>query len=348
MTTNREPNAIEVTADSAPEAATHRPPRESTPPPRRSGGLPLRPWGYVGLLTVPLAVAGLITWHVNYGVVLFGDVDWYAAGLRSLLSDGPLYDPTKLALHVAQRPSYWNQAPSTALLTLVMLAPRGDWLWGLLMLAGVVVGLGLIWPPVGPGGALLLVPVVMLLPPVTSAMAGANVNGLVFGLLAAAWRFPRLAGWAVGIAAAAKLVPILAVAWLIGRRDWRGAGIALAVLTVTTFIVLAWKGPETLVDFIVLRLNEMPPSDGVTRWGLTEVLGMSAPWAYAIAGLLVIAAARNASFSLSILAMLASVTTLHVHYLTWLMVPLFGIWLPWLISHGRARSGAGASAASSA
>ena len=346
MTTDQEPRAIEVTA-AGKEAATRRPPRECTPPPRRAGGLPLRPWGYLGLLTVPLAVAALITWYVNYGVILFGDVDWYAAGLRSLLSDGPLYDPAKLALHVAQRPSYWNQAPSTALLTLVMLAPRGDWLWGFLMLAGVVVGLALIWPPVGPGGTLLLVPVVLLLLPVTSAMAGANVNGLVFGLLAVAWRFPRIAGWAVGIAAAAKLVPILAVAWLIGRRDWRQAGIAFAVLTGTTFIVLAWKGPETLTDFIVLRLNEMPPPDGVTRWGLTEVFGMSAPWAYAIAGLLVIAAARNASFSLSVLAMLASVTTLHVHYLTWLLAPLFGIWLPWLISHGRTRSGADASAASS-
>jgi hypothetical protein len=212
-----------------------------------------------------------------------------------------------------------------------MLAPFGDWLWGFLMLAGVLVGLGLLWPRVGPGGALLLVPVLLLLPPVPSAMAGANVNGPVFALLAAAWRFPRLAGWAVGLAAVLKLIPILGVAWLIGRRDWRNAGIATALLVLATAIVVAWKGPETLTDFIVLRMNELPPPSGPTRWSLAEVFGFPEQVGFGLAAVLAIASVRYVSFSLSIVAMVVSVPVLHVHYLTWMLVPVIGIWLPWLI-----------------
>jgi hypothetical protein len=38
------------------------------------------------------------------------------------------------------------------------------------------------------------------------------------------------------------------------------------------------------------------------------------------------------------LAMVVSVPVLHVHYLTWLLIPLFGIWLPSLIDRARAPS----------
>jgi hypothetical protein len=130
---------------------------------------------------------------------------------------------------------------------------------------GVVAGLVLTWPRVGPGGTVLLAPVLLLWPPIPAALAWANVNGWVFGLLAVAWRFPRAAGWAIGIAAALKLLPILAVAWLLGKRDWRNAAMAVAIPVLATLIVVAWDGFSVLSDFVVLQLNERPPEGHWSR-----------------------------------------------------------------------------------
>ena len=145
-----------------------------------------------------------------------------------MFSDVPLYPPDKLKPHELALPPYWNQPPTTALFSLLLLLPGERWTWGAIMVAFVLVGLGILWPRVGPGAVFLLLPVLLVWLPVPSALAWANVNAMVFGLLAIAWRFPRAAGWAIGVAAAVKLVPILGVAWLlVGKRDWRGAGIAV-------------------------------------------------------------------------------------------------------------------------
>jgi alpha-1,2-mannosyltransferase len=297
-----------------------------------SRGIPARPWLLLGLVTVPLAVGALVIWYGTQGAIVFGDIDWYATALPRLFSGGPLYDPAMLQAHVLHRPAYWNQAPSTALLSLVLLLPGGAWLWGLLMVAGVLVGIGLMWPRVGLGGAVLLAPVLLTWRPVIEAMAWANVNGLVFGLLAIAWRFPRAAGWAIGIASVIKLIPILAVAWLIGKRDWRNAALAIGLFVGATLVVVAWKGPATLSDFIILRGNEYAPADAGPGVGFTEFLGIAPLWGYLAAGLLTILAFRFASYSLAIVAMLVSVATFHLHYWTWILVPVLGAWLPWIIS----------------
>ena len=201
------------------------------------------------------------------------------------------------------------------------------------MTAGVLLGLALTWPRVGPGGVVLLGPVLLVWPPVIEALAWANINGLVFGLLAIASRIPRAAGWAVGLAAAAKLVPILAIAWLAGRKDWRGVTVAIGVFVAATLVVLAWKGPQTLSDFISLRLNEMPSAGVGAGVGLTSLTGLPQSIAYVAAAVLAALAFRYASLSLAIIAMLLSVTELHMHYLTWLLIPILGIWIPWVIAH---------------
>jgi hypothetical protein len=182
---------------------------------------------------------------------------------------------------------------------------------------------------------MLLLPVLVVWLPVPSAMAWANINALVFGLLALAWRFPRAAGWAIGVAAAAKLVPVLGVAWLIGRRDWRNAGIAIGVLFAGTLVVVLWKGPATIGDFVSLRLNELTPPGARPRWNPVELLNLPDWVAYASAGLLSLLAIRFGSLSLSIVAMLVAVPALHAHYLTWLLVPILGIWVPWMLHWDR-------------
>ena len=299
-----------------------------------AGGIPLWPWGLLGLVTMPLLLAGMLVWYETRGGILFGDIDWYATGLRGLLSDGPLYDPSKLLPHPLDRPPFWDQAPSTALLTLLVL-PGDGWVWGFTMFSATAVGLALIWPRVGPGGVVLLAPVLILWLPVTSAFFWANVNALVFCLLAVAWRFPRAAGIAIGVAAAIKLVPILAVGWLAGKRDWRGLAWATAIPLVATGIVLVWKGPETLSDFIVLRLSQWTP-ERPFRWGLADA-GLSPVIGYGVAFCVAALAWWRVSFSLAVVAMLISIPALHAHYWTWLLVPLIGIWLPWLIRRSRGR-----------
>jgi alpha-1,2-mannosyltransferase len=301
-------------------------------------GLPLRPWAYLGLITIPLATFGLVVWFATRGVVLFGDVEWYATGMHGLLSDGPLYDPTKLGPHSLERPVFWDQTPSLALLTLLLALPLGEWIWALLMFGSVLAALVLIWPPVGPGGVVLLVPVLLIWVPVTNALAWGNVNGLVLLLLAIAIRFPRIAGFAIGIAAAAKLIPILAVAWLAGKRDYRGALIAIAIPLIATMIVVIWKGPETVTDFVTLRVNQWTPADGPARPGLASMLGLPNAVSYGLGLVLAVGAFRFASYGLSVVAMLVSLPALHIHYLTWLLPPLIVLWIPYFIRQRRRSS----------
>jgi hypothetical protein len=148
-----------------------------------------------------------------------------------------------------------------------------------------------------------------------------------------------LAGWAIGVAAAAKLVPIIGVAWLIGKRDWRNVAIALAIPVAATAMIVIWKGPETVSDFVLLRINERTPVGDRWRWNPVEWLGWPDWVAYASAAVLAALATRFASLSIAIVAMLVAVPALHSHYLTWLLVPAFGIWLPWFAYGRRATSG---------
>jgi Glycosyltransferase family 87 len=300
--------------------------------------IPVWPWGLAALVTIPLAVGALITFGRISGFVLFGDAEWYATAIPALFSSGPLYDPSKLGPHEFAFPPYWNQPPSTALFALLMVLPGGRWMWGAVMVAFVLIGVGTLWPRVGLGGMLLLAPVLLVWLPVPSALAWANVNAMVFGLLALAWRFPRAAGWMVGIAAAVKLVPVLGIAWLIGKRDWRGAAIAVGILVMATLVIVIWKGPGTIGDFVTLRLNEVTPPGDRPRWNPVELLQLPDWVAYASAAVLTVLAIRYASLSLAIIAMLVSVPALHAHYLTWLLVPILGIWLPRFLGWTSARA----------
>ena len=310
--------------------------------------VPLWPWSLVGLITIPLAISALVVFDQVSGFVLFGDAEWYATALPRLFSDVPLYPPEKLQPHELGFPHYWNQPPTTALFSLALLLPGDRWTWGLIMVAFVLLGLGILWPRVGPGAAFLLLPILLVWLPVPSALAWANINALVFGLLAVAWRYPRAAGWAIGVAAAAKLVPILGLAWLIGKRDWRAVGIALGIFAAAIAIIVIWKGPSTLTDFVVLRLNEVTPPAARPRWNLVELLNLPDWIAYVVAAVIAVLAIVRSSISLAIIAMIVSSPAVHAHYLIWLLIPILVIWLPWTIARLREPSPKGVSVGRSA
>lgn len=247
-------------------------------------------------------------------MVTFSDTEWYAKVLPALTSDAPLYDPRKVGVHPLEPPPFWNQAPSTALFASILLLPAGQWLWGGLMAASVIGGLVLVWPRIGLAGTLVLLPAILLWYPVVTGLTKGNLNSLIFGLLAVAIRFPHLAGWAFGIGAAAKLSPILGVAWLLGRRDLRGAVIAIAIPLVATAVVLAWKGPDTLVDFLVLRAGEYKLDQG-GRISL-HLLGLTPNVALVLAGGVALVALWRASFTLVVVAMLMTAPVMHSHFWT--------------------------------
>lgn len=277
----------------------------------------------IGLMVV--AILAELAWMSHTIYPAFGDLIWYRTSLPALLGDAPLYDPATLNPHIMALPAFWNQAPSLAPFTIVL--ADAPWLWIGTCLASLVVGLVLIWPRVSPAVTVILLALLLLSDPMRSAIWFANVNTVVFALLAVALRFPRYAGWAIGLAAAIKLVPLLGVAWLIGKRDWRGAGIAVGVLVALTGVTVVLEGPSVIPDFIAQRLNEYDPAPkaiSLYAFGFSPVVG------YVLAAVLSVLAVRYASFSLAVIAMLVSVPILHSHYWIWLLVPVLGIWLPWL------------------
>ncbi len=290
-------------------------------------------WRIYGLAAVAALVVVLVSlssWTTVDPSRLFTDVEWYQKALPALTSDAPLYDPEKLAPHQLQPPPFWNQAPSTALFASFLLLPEGKLLWGVIMAASVIGGLVLVWPRIGLLGTLLLASALVVWFPIVTALTKGNLNALIFLMLAIALRFPRAAGWAIGVATAAKLAPVLGVAWLLGRRDWRGATIALVIPILATLVVLVWKGPDTLIDFVILRANESK-LDQQGRIGVVTTLGVSPTVGLVLGGIVALLAWWRASFTLAVVAMLISIPVMHSHYWTWLLVPALGIGVPRLM-----------------
>jgi len=304
-------------------------------PNQRGPGLPLFPWGLLGTVTIPLGILAVITYCRIFPPILFGDVAYYASALPALTSDAPLYSPASFQPHILPPPPFWDQAPSAAIFAAILLLPAGNLIWGFLMVACVLAGIAILMPRLG-GGVVLYAPVMVALPPVIEGMAWANLNALVFLMLAVAWRWPRHAGWAIGIAAAAKVMPVLAVAWLIGRRDWRAVTVALAIPAVLTAAAMALTSPSVVIDFVTVRLNQQPTPD-VLRFGLSD-LGVPEIITWFLALAVAALAAWKASFSLAVLATLLLSPALHTHYLMHALAPALGIWAPWLIDRTRVRA----------
>lgn len=285
----------------------------------------------IAVAMMAISALALLAWVQHIAAPPFGDLAWYAQALPALRGDQPLYDPVTLGPHPMVAPEYWNQAPSLApfVLTLVV----SPWFWIVACIGSMVGGFILIWPRVGTAATLTGIALLLLWEPVRAALWSANVNAMVFGLLAVALRFPRLAGSSIGLAAALKLIPILGVAWLIGKRDWRGAAMAVGVLAAFTLVTVGAEGPGVVGDFVVQRLNEYDPHAA----GQVSLHAFGFPmWVgYAAAACLAVLAIRFASFSLAVGAMLVSVPNPHNHYWTWLLVPALGIWVPWLMDRVR-------------
>jgi hypothetical protein len=253
----------------------------------------------------------------------FGDARWYADALWRLFTEQPLYDRRLLEPHVVDLTYRYNLPPPLALLAPLFAVPAGALLWGWCMAGSLLVGIAVVFPRLRTAWAALLLAAIAAWPPIHAALVWANANALVMLLLALALRFPRHAGWAIGAAASVKFVPILMVAWLLGRRDWRQALVAVAVPVTLTAVVAILEGPQVVTDFIAVRLSDVSEI-GDEQWGLVP-MGFLPVVGYVVGGAIAAMAAWRASFTLGVIAMLVAVPDLHLHYWIWLLVPLLGI-----------------------
>lgn len=251
---------------------------------------------------------------------LFGDAAWYARATRALTGSQPLYPREWLGPHVAAWPLGFNLPPADAVFGPI--ASLSSTLWGVLMALALVGGLAILWPRLPDPWDIVLLCGVVAYWPFWSALIWANINSLVFLLLAIAFRWPRQSGWTMGAGAALKAAPVLILAVLVGRREWRQLTIALLTGTALTLAVVAVTGPETLVDFVRVQVHETHPSLDY-GWSADELLPKALAVICALS-LAVVAVVRRGSWSWAVAATLVLVPTLWLHYWMWALVPLLG------------------------
>jgi Glycosyltransferase family 87 len=253
---------------------------------------------------------------------VFGDAAWYAQATPALLGRRDLYPPQWLGPHEAAWPQGFNLPPATALFgPIASLSPA---LWGVIMALCVVGGLAVLWPRLPDPADFYLVCALVAFWPLWSVLIWSNVNALVFLLLAIGFRWSRHSGWTLGAAAAIKASPILLLAVLIGRRDWRQLRLAVATATALTLSVAALTGPRTVTDFVRVQLHEShPPLD--YGWSAADFMPEAAVVILA-ATLAGVAVLRRGSWSWALAGTLVLIPTLWLHYWTWALVPALG-WL---------------------
>jgi hypothetical protein len=164
---------------------------------------------------------------------------YWLAGQR-LLTGAPLYDPTATAVTPY---AYWYPPPLAQVLapvSAVLSSAQFSWAWTALLLAC------LLW--LGRGRPLVALALVAFLP-VAVELWFRNVHLLLAAIVALAiLRWP----WMFALGAIIKLAPGLGIVYLLVRRRWRDAAIAVAVglALVLVSVILdpgAWAG---FVDII--------------------------------------------------------------------------------------------------
>jgi len=206
---------------------------------------------------------------------------------------------------------------------------------------------------------LLFAPIFAVLLPLQTNFEHQNMNALLFALIAGAtWQLTAgaaaAAGILIGAAAAIKVFPAILILWLLARRMWATALIALATAAALTLIPLAIYGPASFAELLetfsrlgssgwpvrgnnqslVAALDRL--TSGVAHEGVrTAADAPTAAWLFVAAASILIAAtgfliARTRAGAATIAVEAAAVTTLGVllspiawdHYWT-LLFPSF-------------------------
>jgi Glycosyltransferase family 87 len=310
-------------------------------------------WGIFGYVTFYAITTG---WHVTTGHVRL--VDWHVfdAGARQLLAR----DLYRVPLQIEGLPlsaSEFRLPPFAALWAVPLAGLPVDLvagvIWQVVAAGSVAVAavLGaliarLAWPALWAG--LLLGPLSLTLWYLEGLHLGTN-NYLVLLLVAAfCWcylgRQWRVAGLLLGAAVATKLWPATLAVVAIRERRWSMLGWAMAILVAQSVLALLWLGPDVVGPMLRTVVEPIPPTGYLL--GPTAIPSLREVWNAGLGlavgiGLLLIPARGRLGFGLAILAALAVVGNLWIHYgptILFALVLIFSDSATAALGHWRGRS----------
>jgi hypothetical protein len=216
-------------------------------------------WALLIGLYLVLGIAG--AWYLADTTAVGADLATYQRAGHALWTTG---DPWAEAASVPE--DYRYRYPPL----LAMVIPVLGWppLWYALIAAATVVPILFAVRVAGPAG---LLPPALLVGAWGQQLLNGNAQAFVVALLAIL-PFTGAAG-AVGLAVATmlKLHPALAVAWYVGRRDWRCLGWYAAAMAVLTVIQLPWL--PAMVRFYLTDATATTTIPGMTLRAIGVV-----PW----------------------------------------------------------------------
>ena len=230
---------------------------------------------------------------------------WYLADTTSIGADLATYQRAADALWTTGDPyasaanlpeDYRYRYPPL----LAMVFPVLGWppLWFVLVTAATVVPMIVGYRVAGPAG---LLPAALLIGAWGQQLLNGNAQALVVALLAIV-PFSGVGG-AIGLAVATmlKLHPALAVAWYLGRREWRHLAWYAGAMAVLTIVQLPWLEPmvhfyltdptatETIPGMSLRALGTIPWIVGTVVFGIAAVWFARTRYGWLLATLLQLA-----------------------------------------------------------
>ena len=266
-----------------------------------------------------LAVASIAIAIGFASVTKFQDaITYYAAGQR--LNDGhPLYALSAGDIAVALNPPYWSvpllSPPFMAVVwrPLEAIGPVGLFAWFAVLFVAMLVAAAILFSRAP-------LAVAICAPALGYLWGSGNVHGFVFVGAAAAWtwRDRWWIGIPLGVLTAAKLFPIILLAFLVAGRNRRGVVAFAVTAAVCTAIGVIGAGLDATLQYPAILLSSAPQPEmlaSVTglRW-LTPILVVGAMavavllrdrWSYRAAILGVVVAFGLSFAQSSVIALLA-------------------------------------------
>lgn len=291
---------------------------------------------YLAAAWLIVVLVAVVAWREHVWSVepskWWDSVTYYAAGMR-LTTGGELYalrstdwvmvDPNPLRVPLP------FMSPPFLGVAWALIAPLGPWtvhVWW----AGSFAAMAAVVLPAArrmPQRTVLLL-LVLLVPFAYQALSG-NVNGYVIAGAAGAWLLWRsghstAAGALIAVLAAAKLVPLALLWWLVWQRDWRAVAAAVVVGLLTLVIALAVVRPDELGLYLSTRPEPGPfaPATILAALGMPAlIVAAAAPFTLLFAGLVGVAVTRDhpdGSFMVAVATMALGNPVVYVH--TWALL----------------------------
>lgn len=228
-----------------------------------------------------LAVASIAVAIGFASVTKFQDaITYYAAAQR--LNDGhPLYALSAGDIPIALNPPFWSvpilSPPFMAVVwrPLEAIGPAGLFVWFAVLFVAMLVTSAVLFnrAPLA---------VAICAPALGYLWGSGNVHGFVFVGAAAAWvwRDRWWIGVVIGVLAAAKLFPIVLLAFLVAGRNWRGVAALVVSAAICTAIGVIGAGVEATLQYPGILLSSIPQPEMLAsatglRW-LTPLLIVAA------------------------------------------------------------------------